>query len=71
MSLPAHVDQGVGTLLLSHARRNCSFRYGSGASRETRVPGASTNGAASMRIRFTDGRANEERLPDILYELAS
>jgi len=68
---PAHVDQCVGTLLLSHALaklqlpvRLWCFQRNARARRFYERRGFNA-------IRFTDGRANEERLPDILYELAS
>jgi GNAT superfamily N-acetyltransferase len=68
---PAHVGQGVGTLLLSHALatlplpvRLWCFQRNVRARRFYERRGFTT-------IKFTDGRANEERLPDILYERAS
>ena len=68
---PAHVAQGVGTLLLSHALANLPlpvrlwcFQRNVRARRFYERHGFNA-------IRFTDGRANEERLPDILYERAS
>ena len=68
---PAHIDQGVGTLLLSHALANLPlpvrlwcFQRNARARRFYERRGFNA-------IRFTDGHANEERLPDILYELAS
>ena len=68
---PAHVDQHVGTLLLSNALatlprpvRLWCFQRNVRARRFYERYGFNA-------IRFTDGRANEERLPDILYELAS
>ncbi|HEV8097072.1 MAG TPA: GNAT family N-acetyltransferase [Burkholderiales bacterium] len=67
---PAHVDQGVGTLLLSHALsilplpvRLWCFQRNVRARRFYERHGFNA-------IRFTDGRGNEERLPDVLYELA-
>ena len=68
---PAHVDQGVGTLLLSHALSILPlpvwlwcFQRNVRARRFYERHGFNA-------IRFTDGSANEERLPDILYELSS
>lgn len=65
---PAHVDRGVGTLLLSHALvklprpvRLWCFQRNVRARRFYERHGFKA-------IRFTDGRANEERLPDILLE---
>ena len=68
---PAHVDQSIGTLLLSHARatlpvpvRLWCFQRNVRARRFYERHGF-------QAIHFTDGRANEERLPDVLYERAS
>lgn len=68
---PAHVDQGVGTLLLSHALatlllpvRLWCFQRNVRARRFYEMRGF-------QAVHFTDGSANEERLPDVLYERAS
>jgi GNAT superfamily N-acetyltransferase len=66
---PVLVNRGIGTLLLRHAMhtlprpiRLWTFQANSGArgfyERHGFVP-----------IQFTDGQANEERCPDVLYEL--
>lgn len=66
---PALVGQGVGTLLLAHAMctlarpiRLYTFQANVGARRFYERHGFSA-------IEFTDGRANEEHCPDVLYEL--
>jgi GNAT superfamily N-acetyltransferase len=68
---PAHVAQGVGTLLLSHALtalprpvRLWCFQRNTRARRFYERRGFEP-------LRFTDGAANEERLPDVLYERVS
>lgn len=68
---PAHVDQGIGTLLLSHALatlplplRLWCFQRNVRARRFYERHGFKAT-------QFTDGSANEERLPDVLYERAS
>ena len=67
---PEHVAQGVGTRMLSHALdilprpvRLWCFQRNIRARRFYERRGFAP-------IRFTDGSANEERLPDVLYELA-
>ena len=67
---PAHIEQGAGTLLLSHALgalpgpvRLWCFQRNVRARRFYERRGFDP-------IRFTDGSGNEERLPDVLYELA-
>ena len=66
---PALVNQGVGTLLLAHAMRTLTlpiclyaFQANSGARRFYERYGF-------VPIEFTDGQANEERCPDVLYKL--
>jgi GNAT superfamily N-acetyltransferase len=68
---PSHVDQGIGTGLLARAMETASrpirlytFQQNTGARRFYE-----RNGFAA--IGFTDGGANEERCPDVLYELAA
>ena len=68
---PAHVGEEVGTRLLSHALarlpppvRLWCFQRNVRARRFYEHRGFKP-------IRFTDGGSNEERLPDVLYELAS
>jgi GNAT superfamily N-acetyltransferase len=68
---PAHVDQSIGTRLLSHALatlplpvRLWCFQRNVRARRFYERHGFKA-------IQFTDGSANEERLPDVLYERAS
>jgi GNAT superfamily N-acetyltransferase len=65
---PKHVDEGIGTLLLSHALsmlrrpvRLWCFQRNTRARRFYERRGF-------VPVRFTDGAANEERLPDVLYE---
>ena len=66
---PALVNQGIGTLLLRHAMstlalpiRLYTFQANAGARRFYERHG-------SVAVEFTDGRTNEERCPDVLYEL--
>lgn len=66
---PALVGQGIGTLLLAHTMctlarpvRLYTFQANVGARRFYERHGFSA-------IEFTDGRANEEHCPDVLYEL--
>ena len=69
--LPDFVGQGVGSLLLKHALESLSrpvrlytFQANTGASKFYERHGF-------RAIEFTDGSANEERCPDVLYELAA
>lgn len=66
---PALVGRGLGSLLLAHAMaglplpiRLYTFQANTGARRFYERHGF-------QAIEFTDGRANEERCPDVLYEL--
>jgi len=66
---PMLVNNGIGTLLLSHAIRTLplpirlyTFQANAGARRFYERHGFAP-------IEFTDGQANEERCPDVLYEL--
>lgn len=66
---PAHVRLGIGTLLLQHALsslqppvRLYTFQQNTGARRFYERFGFKV-------IQFTDGSKNEERCPDVLYEL--
>jgi len=68
---PTHVEQGIGSKLLAHALatalppiRLYTFQQNIGARRFYERNGF-------VAIEFTDGGANEERCPDVLYELAS
>ena len=68
--LPAHVRQGIGSRLLAGALarlprpvRLWCFQRNSGARRFYERHGF-------VAVKFTDGRDNEERTPDVLYELA-
>lgn len=67
---PALVGQGIGSLLLAHAMRTLAlpirlytFQANLGARRFYERHGF-------VAIELTDGQANEERCPDVLYELA-
>jgi GNAT superfamily N-acetyltransferase len=66
---PALVSQGIGSSLLAHAMRTMrlpirlwTFQANLGARRFYERHGF-------LAIEFTDGQANEERCPDVLYEL--
>jgi GNAT superfamily N-acetyltransferase len=68
---PQLVVHGVGSLLLAHAIRTLAppirlytFQANAGARRFYERHGF-------VPIEFTDGQANEERCPDVLYELAA
>ena len=65
---PGHVGAGIGSALLEHAFRTLpspillhTFQANVGARRFYERHGF-------RAIRFTDGSANEERCPDVLYE---
>jgi GNAT superfamily N-acetyltransferase len=67
---PEHANQGIGTQLLAHALANhprpfrlYTFQQNLGARRFYERHGF-------LPIAFTDGTDNEERCPDVLYELA-
>jgi GNAT superfamily N-acetyltransferase len=69
--LPGHTAQGLGSTLLEHAQRTLrrpirlyTFQENVGARRFYKRHGY-------RPIRFTDGQDNEERCPDILFELAA
>lgn len=66
---PAFVGKGIGTVLLDHALellprpvRLWAFQENQGARRFYERRGFSP-------IEFTDGQCNEEKCPDVLYEL--
>ena len=66
---PVLVNQGIGTLLLTHAMRTLAlpiclytFQANAGARRFYERYGF-------VPMEFTDGQANEERCPDVLYKL--
>jgi GNAT superfamily N-acetyltransferase len=66
---PALVGKGIGSILLAHALRILpppirlyTFQANAGARRFYERHGFHA-------IEFTDGQANEERCPDVLYEL--
>jgi GNAT superfamily N-acetyltransferase len=68
---PSHVGQGIGSDLLSWALartprpvRLYTFQRNDGARRFYERNGF-------RPIRFTDGGGNEERCPDVLYELTT
>ncbi len=68
---PSHVVQGIGSKLLAHAVatvprpiRLYTFQQNADARRFYERSGF-------VPIEFTDGSANEEQCPDVLYELAS
>ena len=67
---PGWIRQGVGTRLLAHAHRQLprpirlyTFQANAGARRFYERHGY-------RAIAFTDGQTNEERCPDVLYELS-
>lgn len=68
---PALVGHGLGAVLLAHALRTLdrpirlyTFQANAGARRFYERHGFAA-------IAFTDGQANEEHCPDVLYELAA
>jgi GNAT superfamily N-acetyltransferase len=68
---PAFVGKGIGSLLLAHAVRTMPrpirlymFQANQGARRFYERHGF-------IPIGFTDGQTNEERCPDVLYELSA
>ena len=67
--LPGFVGQGIGSKMLAHAHavlhkpiRLYTFQQNEGARRFYERHGYKT-------IEFTDGQGNEEKCPDVLYEL--
>jgi len=68
---PSHVGQGIGSRLLAHALASVAL--------PVRLYTFQANARARSfyerhgfkAIAFTDGSANEERCPDVLYELAA
>ena len=70
-ALPGWTGRGIGARLLDHALdyaarpvRLWTFHPNAGARRFYERHGF-------IAIEFTDGRSNEERCPDVLYELAA
>lgn len=68
---PAYVGHGIGSSLLAHALRVLAppirlytFQANTRARRFYELHGF-------RAIEFTDGRGNEERCPDVLYEFAA
>jgi GNAT superfamily N-acetyltransferase len=68
---PAWVGRGIGAVLLAHALRSLAppvrlytFQANAGARRFYERHGFAA-------IEFSDGQANEERRPDVLYEFAA
>jgi GNAT superfamily N-acetyltransferase len=68
---PSHVAQGIGSQLLNMALatlprpiRLYTFQQNTGARRFYERNGF-------LPIQFTDGAGNDERCPDVLYELAT
>ena len=66
---PSHVGTGIGSLLLRHAFRACAlpirlytFQANAGARRFYERHGF-------RAVRLSDGATNEERCPDVLYEI--
>jgi len=66
---PSLVGQGIGSLLLAHALRTLelpirlyTFQANAGARKFYERHGFAA-------IEFTDGQANEERCPDVLFEM--
>jgi GNAT superfamily N-acetyltransferase len=66
---PQYVGRGIGSVLLQHTLRACpppirpfTFQANTGARRFYERHGF-------RAVRLSDGRANEERCPDVLYEL--
>ena len=67
---PAHVGMGIGSMLLQHVLDVCpppvrlyTFQANAGARRFYERHGF-------RPLRWSDGQENEERCPDVLYELA-
>lgn len=68
---PLHVGSGIGSLLLQHAFRACAlpirlytFQANAGARRFYERHGFRV-------VRLSDGATNEERCPDVLYEITA
>lgn len=68
---PLHVGSGIGSLLLQHAFRACAlpirlytFQANVGARLFYERHGFQV-------VRFSDGATNEERCPDVLYEITA
>ena len=68
---PMHVAEGVGTLLLSRALASLPLPVRLWCFQRNVRARRFYERRGFKPIRFRDGRSNEERLPDVLYELAS
>lgn len=68
---PGHVGQGIGTRLLAHALQSLPspVRLYTFQANERARSFYERHGFKA--IAFTDGSANEEQCPDVLYELVS
>jgi len=67
---PAHVNQGIGTLLLSHALATLPLPVRLWCFQRNVRARRFYERHKFNALKFTDGSANEERLPDVLYERA-
>ncbi len=68
---PSYVAQGIGSTLLAQAVATAPFPIRLYTFQENAGARRFYERGGFVPIQFTDGNANEERCPDVLYELAS
>jgi GNAT superfamily N-acetyltransferase len=66
---PALVGNGIGSLLLAHAIRTSAPPIRLHTFQANRDARRFYERHGFLAVEFTDGQANEERCPDVLYEL--
>lgn len=67
---PNYVGQGIGTLLISHALASLPRPVRLWCFQRNTLARRFYERRGFAPIRFTDGSGNEERCPDVLYELS-
>ncbi len=67
---PEHVGQGIGTLLLQHALASLALPVRLYTFQANRRARSFYERHGFKAVAFGDGSTNEERCPDVLYELA-
>jgi GNAT superfamily N-acetyltransferase len=69
--LPAHCGAGVGAALLAHALEALPRPLRLYTFQANRHARAFYERQGFVAVQFTDGAGNEERCPDVLYELGT